>query len=121
MATICFKKPRWAGFGASILCCAPAARQLFPATKIGDRTLHSVPLARKSCRGLLPSRWSLRRRARRGLRIGRRCRCLLSDRGQPQRLAHFGFQLLANVQILLKELLGVLASLPNAVGFIAEP
>src|SRR3954468_2617444 len=50
------------------------------------------------------------------LRRGRRL-----SRNQPQRLAHFGFQLRHNVFVVLQELAGILASLANAFALVAIP
>src|SRR5262249_49498586 len=41
--------------------------------------------------------------------------------GQSQRLAQFGIDLLPDIGIILEELLGVLATLPDPLAFVAEP
>src|SRR3974390_1902765 len=120
MAMICFNAPRQAKIGALILCCGAGRRQFLTAKSEGPG-LWPAPASLGYSFALLPPGWPLGGRRWSRLRIGH---CLLrffGYRRQPQRLAHFGLQLLADICIVLEELLGVFAALADAVALVAEP
>src|ERR1039457_6396510 len=61
---------------------------------------------------------------RRGFRRGGRgfgCGCRGVGLDQPQKFAQLGVEGLPDIRVVLKELAGILAALPDAVAFVAEP
>src|SRR3974390_123459 len=120
MAMICFNAPRQAKIGALILCCGAGRRQFLTAKSEGPG-LWPAPASLGYSFALLPPGWPLGRRRRSRFGIGHRLLRLFGHRRQPQRLADFGLQLLADVRVVLEELLGVFAALADAVALVAEP
>src|SRR3974390_282213 len=120
MAMICFNAPRQAKIGALILCWGAGRRQFLTAKSEGPG-LWPGPASLGYSFALLPPGWPLGRRRRSRFGIGHRLLRLFGHRRQPQRLADFGLQLLADIRVVLEELLGVFAALANAVALVAEP
>src|ERR1035438_3777425 len=100
-----------------------------PARQAGETP---VPPSTNCARGLPSGRWHLRRvcraRHRRDpslcTRSLRRNDCRSPrrrDRSQSQRFAHFGTELRHRVFVFLQEGTRILASLPDALSFVAEP
>src|SRR3974390_2665254 len=120
MAMICFNAPRQAKIGALILCWGAGRRQFLTAKSEGPG-LWPAPASLGYSFALLPPGWPLGGRRWSRLRIGHCLLRLFGYRRQPQRLADFGLQLLADIRVVLEELLGVFAALSDAVALVAEP